>query len=121
MSKVQKWLDSQRAYYDKEAKRVYYLSLEFLMGRLLGNNVINLQLEEQCQKALSVLGLDQAVGDADLSAAVDAALASMPDKVASYRAGKTSLLGLFTGQVMKATGGKADPKSVQDALRRKLE
>ncbi|MBP2676844.1 MAG: glnS, partial [Deltaproteobacteria bacterium] len=66
------------------------------------------------------LGLDQAVGGADLSAAVDAVLASMPDKVESYRAGKISLLGLFTGQVMKATGGKADPKAVQDEIRRKL-
>jgi glutaminyl-tRNA synthetase len=57
------------------------------------------------------LGLARAVDAADLSAAVDAALASMPDKVEAYRAGKTSLLGLFTGQVMKATGGKADPKA----------
>jgi glutaminyl-tRNA synthetase len=66
------------------------------------------------------LGLDRAVGGADLSAAVDAVLASMPDKVESYRAGRTALLGLFTGQVMKATGGKADPKAVQDEIRRKL-
>ena len=66
------------------------------------------------------LGLDRAVDAADLSAAVDAALASMPDKVEAYRAGKTSLLGLFTGQVMKATGGKADPKAVQEEIARKL-
>jgi glutaminyl-tRNA synthetase len=66
------------------------------------------------------LGLDQALPAAELEAAVDAALAAMPDKVAAYRAGKTSLLGLFTGQVMKATGGKADPKAVQDLIRRKL-
>jgi len=44
----------------------------------------------------------------------------MPDKVEAFRAGKTSLLGLFTGQVMKATGGKADPKAVQELIRRKL-
>ena len=66
------------------------------------------------------LGLDQAVSAADLADAVDAALAGMPDKVEAYRAGKTSLLGLFTGQVMKATGGKADPKAVQELLRKKL-
>ena len=66
------------------------------------------------------LGLDQAVSASDLSAAVDAALAAMPDKVEAYRAGKTSLLGLFTGQVMRATGGKADPKTLQDLIRRKL-
>lgn len=66
------------------------------------------------------LGLDRAVGAADLSAAVDAVLASMPDKVEAYRAGKTSLLGLFTGQVMKATGGKADPRAVREEIVRKV-
>jgi glutaminyl-tRNA synthetase len=66
------------------------------------------------------LGLDQAVSASELSAAVAAALAAMPDKVEAYRAGKTSLLGLFTGQVMKATGGKADPKAVQELIRKKL-
>ena len=72
------------------------------------------------QETVRRLGLDQAVSKADLAAAIDAALAGMPDKVASYRAGKTSLLGLFTGQVMKATGGKADPQAVQELLKRKL-
>ncbi|MEW6720186.1 MAG: glutamine--tRNA ligase/YqeY domain fusion protein [Thermodesulfobacteriota bacterium] len=66
------------------------------------------------------LGLDRAVSETDLAAAVEAAIASMPDKAEAYRAGKTSLLGLFTGQVMKATGGKADPKAVQEAIRRIL-
>jgi glutaminyl-tRNA synthetase len=66
------------------------------------------------------LGLDQTLSASDLSVAVDAALAAMPDKVEAFRAGKTSLLGLFTGQVMKATGGKADPKAVQELIRRKL-
>ncbi len=66
------------------------------------------------------MGLDRSVSDADLAAAVDAAVAAMPDKAAAYREGKTSLLGMFTGQVMKATGGKADPKAVQDLIRRKL-
>jgi len=66
------------------------------------------------------LGLDRALSDADLSAAIDAVLGGAPDKVAAYRAGKTSLLGLFTGQVMRATGGKADPQNVQELIRRKL-
>ena len=67
------------------------------------------------------LGLDQAVSASDLDAAVDAVLAGAPDKVEAFRAGKTSLLGLFTGQVMKATGGKADPKAVQERIKAKLE
>ena len=66
------------------------------------------------------LGLDRALSAADLSAAIDAVLAAMPDKVEAYRAGKTALLGLFTGQAMRAAGGKADPKAVQELIRRKL-
>jgi len=74
----------------------------------------------QPQDIVRRLGLDQAVPEADLAAAIDAVLAGMPDKVEAYRAGKTSLLGLFTGQVMKATGGKAAPQEVQELLKRKL-
>ncbi len=67
------------------------------------------------------LGLDETVSDAQLSAVVSQVLATMPDKVAEYRAGKTSLLGMFTGKVLKATGGKADPKRVQELLRQQIE
>jgi glutaminyl-tRNA synthetase len=66
------------------------------------------------------LGLDRALSNDELEGAVDAVLSAMPDKVEAYRAGKTALLGLFTGQVMRATGGKADPKAVQEMLRKKL-
>ncbi len=66
------------------------------------------------------LGLDRALSETELTAAIDAVLAAMPGKAAAYRAGKTSLLSLFTGQVMRATGGKADAKDVQELIRRKL-
>ena len=65
-------------------------------------------------------GLDRAMSGDEISAAVDAVLARNPDKVAAYRAGKKGLLGLFTGQVMKATGGRAEPQAVQESIRRKL-
>ena len=39
---VRSWLRTQKTYHDKDAKRVYYLSLEYLMGRILGNALINL-------------------------------------------------------------------------------
>jgi glutaminyl-tRNA synthetase len=67
------------------------------------------------------LGLDQTLSKAELAAIVQQVLAGLPDKVAEYRGGKTNLLGLFTGQVMKAAGAKADPKQVQAALKQQLD
>ena len=50
------WIDTQRSYYDQEAKRVYYLSMEFLIGRSLSNSLINLDLEEPTKQALIDIG-----------------------------------------------------------------
>ena len=55
---VERWIVTQGEYSRKGVKRIAYLSLEFLMGRLLGNNVISLGLEDVCAKALADLGID---------------------------------------------------------------
>jgi len=55
---VERWLDTQQAYYHSDNKRVYYLSMEFLMGRTLGNALINLGLYEEFREAISSLGQD---------------------------------------------------------------
>ena len=55
---VERWIMTQQRYHDQNVKRVYYLSLEFLIGRLLGNNMINLGLEEDLKRAFDDLGLD---------------------------------------------------------------
>lgn len=55
---VKKWLNSQRTYYDRKAKRIYYLSLEFLIGRSMGNAILNLGLSEDISQALYELGHD---------------------------------------------------------------
>src|SRR5262249_5813303 len=55
---MERWIRTQDAYYEHDAKRVYYLSLEFLMGRTLGNSIINLGLVDECQEAVSSLGYD---------------------------------------------------------------
>ena len=47
-------------------------------------------------------------------------IAANPDKLAEYRGGKTKLAGFFVGQVMKATGGKANPQAVQALVKAKL-
>ena len=53
---IERWLKTQRAYYDNDAKRVYYFSLEFLIGRTLGNSLVNLNLLEECHEAMHELG-----------------------------------------------------------------
>ena len=55
---VDKWLTSQKEYDKQDPKMVYYLSMEFLMGRALGNNLINLQAYDVFRKALQELGID---------------------------------------------------------------
>jgi starch phosphorylase len=57
---MRRWIQTQQAYYKADAKRVYYLSLEFLMGRALENNLINLGLHDNMRAALADLGLELA-------------------------------------------------------------
>ena len=55
---IERWIATQQTHHKQNVKRIYYLSLEFLMGRLLGNNVINLQMENVCREALAQEELD---------------------------------------------------------------
>ena len=52
------WLDTQKAIDEQEPKIVYYMSMEFLMGRALGNNLINLCAYKEVEEALEEIGLD---------------------------------------------------------------
>jgi len=65
------WLETQKAYEKEDPKTVYYLSMEFLMGRALGNNLINLQAYDEVKQALRELGLNiNAVEDQEPDAAL---------------------------------------------------
>ncbi len=55
---VDNWLTTQKEYDKQDPKMVYYLSMEFLMGRALGNNIINLQAYQPVKEALDELGID---------------------------------------------------------------
>ncbi|XP_065143207.1 glycogen phosphorylase, muscle form [Paramisgurnus dabryanus] len=55
---VGRWIRTQQSYYEKDPKRVYYISLEFYMGRTLQNTMVNLALENACDEATYQLGLD---------------------------------------------------------------
>ncbi len=55
---VERMLATQRRYREEDRKQVYYLSMEFLVGRLLGNNLINLGIRDTCREMLAGLGVD---------------------------------------------------------------
>ncbi len=57
---VEKWINTQKGYYAKHKKRVYYLSLEFLIGRSLGNSMVNMGFVGKVERALADLGYDLA-------------------------------------------------------------
>ena len=55
---MKQWLRTQQEFYKQKAKRIYYLSMEFLMGRTLGNALINLDLYEEFKDSLAEIGLE---------------------------------------------------------------
>jgi aspartyl-tRNA(Asn)/glutamyl-tRNA(Gln) amidotransferase subunit B len=69
---------------------------------------------------VSELGLVQVSDEAAIAEACDKVLAAEAGRVAEYRAGRDKLFGFFVGQVMKAMGGKANPKVVNETLKKKL-
>ncbi len=65
-------------------------------------------------------GLKQVTDTGAIETMIDEVIAANPDKVEQYRAGKDKLFGFFVGQVMKASGGKANPQAVNELLKSKL-
>jgi aspartyl-tRNA(Asn)/glutamyl-tRNA(Gln) amidotransferase subunit B len=65
-------------------------------------------------------GLVQVSDPKVIEEAIDQVLVKFPDELEKYRGGKKNLLGFFVGQVMKSTGGKADPKLTNQLLQKKL-
>ena len=73
---IDDWLATQKAFDKQDPKMVYYMSMEFLMGRALGNNMINLKMYKEVKEALGEIGLnldeiedqepDQALGNGGL-------------------------------------------------------
>ena len=65
-------------------------------------------------------GLQQVSDPSALAPVIENVISANTDKATQYRAGRTGLLGFFVGQVMKQTGGKANPQLVQELVRNKL-
>ncbi|MCL2760866.1 MAG: glycogen/starch/alpha-glucan phosphorylase, partial [Desulfuromonadales bacterium] len=55
---TERWLDTQESYYKKDYKRVYYVSMEFLIGRTLENALINLGMLDDFKNAMELIGYD---------------------------------------------------------------
>ena len=55
---IERWMETQRSYYRHDAKRVYYLSMEFLIGRTLMNSLLNMDIHDACSEALHKLGIE---------------------------------------------------------------
>jgi aspartyl-tRNA(Asn)/glutamyl-tRNA(Gln) amidotransferase subunit B len=65
-------------------------------------------------------GLRQITDAGAIERAIEDVMAKNPGQLADYRSGKDKLFGFFVGQVMKATGGKANPAQLNELLKRKL-
>ena len=76
--------------------------------------------EGDADAIIEARGLKQITDTSAIEGIVDAVIAANPGQVAEYRGGKDKLLGFFVGQVMKETGGKANPDQVNEILRKKL-
>ncbi|MBA3835704.1 MAG: Asp-tRNA(Asn)/Glu-tRNA(Gln) amidotransferase subunit GatB, partial [Sphingomonas sp.] len=85
----------------------------------LAKQVFEIMLEtgEGAGEIVEKRGLKQTSATGEIDSRVEEVIAANPDKVAEYKSGKQQLFGFFVGQVMKAMGGKANPKLVNERLR----
>src|SRR5437867_2063438 len=88
--------------------------------------IVKVVLEERLKTGQSVVeiikakGLTQVSDEGALEKMIDEVMAKNPQQLAQYRSGKEQLFGFFVGQVMKASGGKANPGKVNELLKREL-
>ncbi len=88
----------------------------------IAKQVFELMIEsgKEASSIVEEQGLKQVTDSSAIEKAIDEVLAANADKVAEYRSGKDKLFGFFVGQVMKATGGKVNPATLNDLLKKKL-
>ena len=93
------------------------------ISRNAGKDVLAIMLESGGDPGAIVAerGPEQVTDSGAIEAAVDKVVAAHPDKAEEYRGGRTGLAGFFVGQVMRETGGTADPGLVNELVRAKLE
>ncbi len=77
--------------------------------------------EGDADAVIAAQGLEQITDSSAIETLIDTIIAANPAQVEQYRAGKDKVFGFFVGQVMKASGGKANPGQVNEILKRKLK
>jgi aspartyl-tRNA(Asn)/glutamyl-tRNA(Gln) amidotransferase subunit B len=115
---------------DIERSRVDPQQLTGLLNRIVDNTISGKIAKEVFEsmwsegKAADAIieakGLRQITDAGAIEGVIDAVIAANPKQLADYRSGKDKLFGFFVGQVMKATGGKANPAQLNDLLKAKL-
>ena len=97
------------------------ISADVISGKI-AKDVFEIMAEtgDNPEKIVEEKGLKQVTDTGAIEAIVDAVIASNPDNVAAYKGGKLGLMGWFVGQVMKQSGGKANPGVVNELLKTKL-
>jgi aspartyl-tRNA(Asn)/glutamyl-tRNA(Gln) amidotransferase subunit B len=115
---------------DISASKIEAAALAGLLNRITDNTISGKIAKEvfdamwsgegSADNIIEARGLKQITDSSALESVVDAVIAGNPDQVAEYRGGKDKVLGYFVGQVMKETGGKANPGQVNEILKKKL-
>ncbi len=102
-------------------KLIDLISDDTISGRI-AKDVFEIMIETggDPEKIVEEKGLKQITDTGAIETAIDEVIAANPDKVEEIRAGKDKMLGWFVGQVMKSTGGKANPGMVNKLLRDKI-
>ncbi len=107
---IERWMETMRSYYKQDTKRVYYFSLEFLIGRTLRNSLLNLDFLEEAKQALDEIGcnlemleeleLDAALGNGGLGRLAACFLDSMATlQLPGYGYGIRYEYGMFRQQI----------------------
>ncbi len=106
----------------KMAQLINSISSGVISGRT-AKEVFELMKEtgEDPNKIIETKGLQQKSDPKELEGIIDKTLADNKDKVNQYKSGKDKLFGFFVGQIMKVSGGKANPQLVNEILKKKLK
>ena len=93
------------------------------VSRRAAKDILARMVEEGGEPAelVEAMGLGKVTDEAALGSVVDDVLGAWPKEVDAYRNGKRKLIGLFVGEVMKATAGAADPQSARNLLAERLD